>query len=257
MDAIHYTFLILIITIALFIWDKLRADYVALASMTALVFGGILTPSQALKGFGDTTVVMIAALFVVGEGLSRTGVTAYISRQIINIAGTQTLRVVIVLMAGTALLSAFMSNTGTVATLLPAVIAIAWSIDSYPSKMLLPLAFAANAGGLLTLTGTPPNIVVSETLVNAGFDSFDFFEYSWIGLPLLIVTIAYMAWFGQKLLPVSKSGERPEDLNASLYGISESFGLSGKLGSVLVSARIDLGRGDRFFRSYSGCHPII
>lgn len=229
MDAIHYTFLILIITIALFIWDKLRADYVALASMTALVLGGILTPSQALKGFGDTTVVMIAALFVVGEGLSRTGVTAYISRQIINIAGTQTLRVVIVLMAGTALLSAFMSNTGTVATLLPAVIAIAWSIDSYPSKMLLPLAFAANAGGLLTLTGTPPNIVVSETLVNAGFDSFDFFEYSWIGLPLLIVTIAYMAWFGQKLLPVSKSGERPEDLNASLYGISESFGLSGKL----------------------------
>ncbi|MGI9535910.1 MAG: SLC13 family permease [Desulfocapsaceae bacterium] len=229
MDAIHYTFLILIITIALFIWDKLRADYVALASMSALVLGGILTPSQALKGFGDTTVVMIAALFVVGEGLSRTGVTAYISRQIISIAGTQTLRVVVVLMAGTALLSAFMSNTGTVATLLPAVIAIAWSIDSYPSKMLLPLAFAANAGGLLTLTGTPPNIVVSETLVNAGFESFDFFEYSWIGLPLLIMTIGYMAWFGQKLLPVSKSGDRPEDLNASLYGISESFGLSGKL----------------------------
>lgn len=236
MDGIHYTFLILILTIALFIWDKLRADFVALASMTALVLGGVLTAGEALKGFGDTTVIMIAGLFVVGEGLSRTGVTTYISRQIINIAGTRILRVIIVLMAGTALLSAFMSNTGTVATLLPAVIAIAWSIDSYPSKLLLPLAFAANAGGLLTLTGTPPNIVVSEALVNGGFEAFDFFEYSWIGLPLLIVTIGYMALFGQKLLPVSKSGDRPEDLDSSIYGMSESFGLSGKLFLATVSA---------------------
>jgi di/tricarboxylate transporter len=229
MDPIHYTFLVLIITIALFAWDKLRADYVALASMISLFLGGILTPRQALQGFGDTMVIMIAALFVVGEGLSRTGVTTWISRRIVMIAGRSSLRVLVVLMVGTAFLSAFMSNTGTVATLLPAVIAIAWSIDSFPSKMLIPLAFAANAGGLLTLTGTPPNIIVSDVLVNAGYESFDFFEYSWVGLPLLLTTIVYMACFGQRLLPINQSGDRPEDLNSSMLGISESFSLSGKL----------------------------
>lgn len=229
MNPITYTFLVLLITIGLFIWDKLRADYVALASMMALVLGGILSASEALKGFSDSTVIMIAALFVVGEGLSRTGVTTYISGRIIRIAGKNVFRMIIVLMAGTALLSAFMSNTGTVATLLPAVIAIAWSIDNYPSKLLIPLAFAANVGGLLTLTGTPPNIVVSNVLVEAGFESFGFFEYSWIGVPLLVVTVGYMALFGQKFLPVSKATGRPEDLGSSMLGISESFALEGKL----------------------------
>ena len=229
MDPIQYTFLVLSVTIALFIWDKLRADYVALLSMMALFLGGVLSPSQALKGFGDTTVVMIAALFVVGEGLSRTGVTTWLSRRIIAIAGRNSIRVIVVLMFGTAFLSAFMSNTGTVATLLPAVIAIAWSIDSFPSKLLIPLAFAANAGGLLTLTGTPPNIVVSDVLVNAGYRSFGFFEYSWVGIPLLIATIVYMAVFGRKLLPVSKSGEKPDDLTSSMLGISDSFALPGKI----------------------------
>ncbi len=229
MNLQNYTFIVLIVTIALFIWDKLRADYVALASMIALFLGGVLTPKQAMEGFGDTSVVMIAALFVVGEGLSRSGVTTWISSKIIVIAGRSSLRVLVVLMAGTAFLSAFMSNTGTVATLLPAVIAIAWSIDSFPSKMLIPLAFAANAGGLLTLTGTPPNIVVSDVLVDAGYQPFDFFEYSWVGLPLLLATIGYMAFFGQNLLPTTESVDQPEDLDSSMRGISESFLLSGKL----------------------------
>jgi len=239
-DPIHYTFLVLAITIALFVWDKLRADLVALMSMLALALGGVLTPGQALQGFGDSTVVMIGALFVVGEGLSRTGVTSWISHQIIRIAGRNSLRVVVVLMVGTALLSAFMSNTGTVATLLPAVIAIAWSIDSYPSKLLMPLAFAANAGGLLTLTGTPPNIIVSEALVNGGYESFGFFEYSWVGIPLLIATITYMATVGRKILPVSQSGEKPDDLDSSMLGISESFALPGKLFLAYISTSSDI-----------------
>ncbi len=252
MDPIQYTFLVLIITIGLFIWDKLRADFVALLSMIALFLAGILTPGQTLEGFSDSTVIMIAALFVVGEGLSRTGVTTFISGKILSIAGSHLIRIVIVLMTGTALLSAFMSNTGTVATLLPAVIAIAWSIDNYPSKMLIPLAFAANAGGLLTLTGTPPNIVVSNVLVEAGFDSFGFFEYALIGIPLLTVTIGYMAFFGQKLLPVRKHEGKPEDITAAMLGISKSFALEGKLflayvdsGSALVGkslAETELGK---------------
>lgn len=240
MNPTTYTFLVLLLTIGLFVWDKLRADYVALASMMALYLGGILTPGEALAGFSDSTVIMIAALFVVGEGLSRTGVTTFISAKIIAIAGRNVFRLIVVLMAGTALLSAFMSNTGTVATLLPAVIAIAWSIDNYPSKLLIPLAFAANVGGLLTLTGTPPNIVVSNVLIEAGFESFGFFEYSWIGIPLLVVTIGYMALIGQRFLPVSRASGKPEDLASSMLGISESFALEGKLYLAYVTEKSSL-----------------
>ena len=127
------------------------------------------------------------------------------------------------------MLSAFISNTGTVATLLPAVVAISWSIGSLPSKLLIPLAFAANTGGLLTLTGTPPNIVVSDTLSAAGFAPFGYFEYAYIGLPLLIVAIAYMAFIGQKLLPSRETSDRPEDLESSMEGMADSFHLQGKL----------------------------
>ncbi len=149
---------------------------------------------------------MIAALFVVGEGLSRTGVTAWLGEKILEVAGSNKVRLLVVLMIGTALLSAFISNTGTVATLLPAVVSAAWRIGSVPSKFLIPLAFAANTGGLLTLTGTPPNIVVAETLVNAGFEPFSYFEYALIGLPLLVSAVFYMAFLGRKLLPRTKSG---------------------------------------------------
>jgi di/tricarboxylate transporter len=229
MNPTTYTFLILTITIILFIWGKIRSDLVAVLSLLALFIGGILTTSEALSGFGDSTVIMIASLFVVGEGLSRTGVTSWLSHQIIAFAGQSPLRVLIVLMAGTALLSAFISNTGTVATLLPAVVAIAWSIGSLPSKLLIPLAFAANTGGLLTLTGTPPNIVVSDNLMAAGFEPFGYFEYAYIGLPLLIIAIVYMVFIGQRLLPNRETSDRPEDLESSMEGMADSFDLQGKL----------------------------
>lgn len=229
MTPITYTFLVLAVTIAFFVWGKVRSDLVAVISLLALFTGGVLTTSEALSGFSDATVIMIAALFVVGEGLSRTGVTSWLSRQIITFAGKSPLRVLVVLTAGAALLSAFISNTGTVATLLPAVVAIAWSVGSLPSKLLIPLAFAANTGGLLTLTGTPPNIVVSEALTTAGYAPFAFFEYAYIGLPLLIMTIIYLAFIGQRLLPARESGERPEDLVSSMAGMTDSFDLHGKL----------------------------
>lgn len=254
MAPVHSTFLILSIVIVLFIWDKIRSDLVALISVIALVLCGVLTPGQALGGFGDSTVIMIAGLYVVGEGLSRTGVTTWLGQNIIRIAGKSALRVLIVLMLGTALLSAFMSNTGTVATLMPAVIAIAWSIGSLPSKLLMPLAFAANAGGLLTLTGTPPNIVVSEALVNSGYEPIGFFEFSYVGLPLLLLTILYMVFVGQKLLPKGQMGDKPDDLDSSMLGISESFSLQGKLflayiepGCSLVGKRLgEVGLGENY-----------
>jgi len=229
MNDINFTFIVLFLTIVFFIWGKLRSDLVALISMLALLLGGVLKTNEAFSGFSNSTVIMIAALFIVGEGLSRTGVTAWLARQVVILAGNNWARVMGVMMIGTALLSAFISNTGTVATLLPAVVAIAWKIDSRPSKLLIPLAFSANAGGLVTLTGTPPNIVVSDALSAAGYAPFSFFEYSYIGLPLLGVTVLYMLILGQRLLPANKAGNRPEDLDRAMQGMVDTFLLDGKL----------------------------
>lgn len=198
-------------------------------SVLALFLAGILSLDQALAGFSDSTVIMIAALFVVGEGLSRTGVTAWLGDKILELAGSNKVRLLVVMMIGTALLSAFISNTGTVATLLPAVVAAAWHIGSVPSKFLIPLAFAANTGGLLTLTGTPPNIVVADTLSNAGLEPFSYFEYALIGLPLLSSAVIYMVFLGRKLLPKRKVDERPAELLEEVEQLAETFSLEGQL----------------------------
>ncbi len=219
------TFVILILTILLFIHGKLRSDLVAVMSLLALFLAGILTADQALAGFSDSTVILIAALFVVGEGLSRTGVTAWMGNQVLQLAGSSKVRLLVVLMGGTAVLSGFISNTGTVATLLPAVVAASWRIGSVPSKFLMPLAFAANTGGLLTLTGTPPNIVVANALDSAGYRPFGYFEYAYIGLPLLLCTVAYMSFIGRKLLPQRNADQRPVDLTQSMGEFATTFSL--------------------------------
>ena len=223
------TFAILAFTIILFVSGRFRSDLVALLSVIALFLTGTLSLEQALSGFSDSTVIMIAALFVVGEGLSRTGVTAWLGEKILDVAGSNKVRLLVVLMIGTAVLSAFISNTGTVATLLPAVVAAAWRIGSVPSKFLIPLAFSANTGGLLTLTGTPPNIVVADTLHNAGFEPFSYFEYALIGLPLLASAVIYMVFIGRRLLPRHKATERPAELVEEIGELAETFSLSDEL----------------------------
>lgn len=223
------TFIILILTIVLFVSGRLRSDLVALMSVLALFLTGIISTGEALSGFADATVIMIAALFVVGEGLSRSGVTAWLRNLILDLAGDSEIRLLIVMMIGTALLSAFISNTGTVATLLPAIVAAAWRIGSMPSKYLIPLAFAANTGGLLTLTGTPPNIIVANALAETGSGTFSYFEYALIGLPLLVTTIGFMTLFGRRLLPERAVDDRPEELETAMGDMSDSFDLEGKL----------------------------
>ena len=144
------TFIILLVTILLFITDKFRIDIVAILSLLTLALTNLITTQQALTGFADSTVIMIAGLFVVGGGLFRTGVADWLGERLLKFAGTSEVRLLVLLMGGTAVLSAFLSNTGTVAVLLPAAVAAAWRIQSIPSRVLLPVAFAASIGGMLT-----------------------------------------------------------------------------------------------------------
>ncbi|MEN8040702.1 MAG: SLC13 family permease [Actinomycetota bacterium] len=209
MSPMAVTFLILGFTIVMFVWGKLNPDFVAMSSAVALYLFGIITLDETFAGFASSTVIMIAALFIVGEGLTRTGVTDWASSLIVDRAGSSLTRMLVVSMIGTAVLSAFISNTGTVATLMPAIMAAAWLVGSTPSKLLIPIAFAANAGGLLTLTGTPPNIVVAEALIDAGLRPFGYFEYALIGLPLLIAATVYMAIWGRRLLPTQPEADKP------------------------------------------------
>lgn len=205
------TFVILGITIALFVWGRWPSDLVAVLSLLALALFGVVETRDALSGFGNATVVMIAALFVVGEALSRTGVTGWGGKKLIEAARGSTTRLLVVVMLGTGVLSAFISNTGTVATLLPAVVAAAWATGSVPSKFLIPLAFAANTGGLLTLTGTPPNIVVAQTLEEQGLRPFSVFEFALIGAPLLVAAVAALGWsefFAANKIPKARGKRR-------------------------------------------------
>lgn len=223
------TFAILAVTILLFIFSKLRADVVALLSLLALFLSGILTSEQALAGFANSTVVMVAALFVVGEGLSRTGITAWLGQFFMQQAGDSETRLLLVVMIGTALLSIFVSNTGTVAMLMPAVVAAAWRIGGLPSKYLIPMAFTASMGGLLTLISSPPNMVASNALVNAGLGGFGFFEFSIIGVPLTVLAVVYILLLGRRLLPARENTKRLVDLEQSMSQLAQSYQLADRL----------------------------
>lgn len=214
---------ILVITIGLFVWGKFTPDIVALLSMISLFLTGILDSKETLSGFSNPTVIMIAALFIIGEGLSQTGWTALAGKKFVEWAGKSIPKLLVIVSLGAGVLSGFVSNTGTVATLMPLTISSAWSIGTLPSKMLMPVAFGSNTGGLLTLTGTPPNIIASNALVEAGFDGFSFFEFALIGIPLLIVALLYFRYIGYKLLPNNKTNNKPVDIESTFHKWIEAY----------------------------------
>ncbi len=223
------TFAILVVTIALFIWGKPRADITALLSMLALYLSGIITLPQALGGFADSAVILIAALFVVGEGLTHTGITSWLGQKMMALSGRRPLLLLLWMMGFGAAVSGFMSNTAAVAALMPAVVAAAWGVGSVPAKFLMPLSFAAITGGLLTLMGTPPNIVAAEALSAAGYRPYGFFDFAVVGVPLVLAVMVYMATLGQRLLPSHATGTKPIDLSASMGELADSYSLHGKL----------------------------
>ncbi|MBC32261.1 MAG: SLC13 family permease [Muricauda sp.] len=220
---------ILSITIFLFIWGKFPPDVVALISLLALFLAGLLNMEEALSGFSNPTVIMIAALFIIGEGLSRTGWTALAGQRFVSWAGKSVPKLLVIVTLGASLLSGFVSNTGTVAALLPVTVSAAWNAGTLPSKLLMPVAFGSNTGGLLTLTGTPPNIIASNTLVENNLAGFSFFEFSLIGLPLLVISILYFRYVGYRLLPKHKTKNRPVDIDAEMHKWIESYSIGDNL----------------------------
>jgi di/tricarboxylate transporter len=192
---------ILVVTIILFVSEAFRLDVVALLALLALSLTGILTPGQALAGFADPVVIMIAALFVVGDGLFQTGVAEAMGKIPGKLAGGSEVRLLVIIMILVAILSGLMSSTGTVAVMLPVVMGLAWARNMSPSRLLIPLSVASLLGGMLTLIGTAPNIVVSNHLAAMGREPFGFFDFTPVGATMVVVGIVFMALMGRKLLP--------------------------------------------------------
>lgn len=178
---------VFVLTILAFIIDKVRSDIVALCSLALLLVTGVLTPGEALAGFSNSAVVIMIGLFVVGGAVFQTGLAKMISGRLLKLAGTSEIKLFFLVMLVTATVAAFVSNTGTVALLLPIVLAMAKQAGTSPSKLMMPLAFASSMGGILTLIGTPPNLIVDGYLRDHGQPGFAFFDFLPIGLVCLAV----------------------------------------------------------------------
>ena len=186
------TITVLIVTVAMFIVGRIRADIVALCALTALMLLGILTPEEALSGFSSTVVVMMVGLFVVGGAILQTGLAKAVSRKIIRLAAGNDTRMFLLVVTVTAAIGAFVSNTGTVALMMPIIVSMAAQAGTSPGRLLMPLAFASSLGGMLTLIGTPPNLVIDGALRSAGYEGLGFFSFLPVGIICIAVGIVVM-----------------------------------------------------------------
>lgn len=181
------TLSIFALTIFAFMASKVRSDIIALCCTAALLTTGIVTPKEALAGFSNSAVVMMIALCVVGGAVFQTGLARMISSRLLRLAGNNELRLYFLVMMVTAVVAAFVSNTGTVALLLPIILAMCKTANISPAKLMMPLAFASSLGGVLTLIGTPPNLIVSNYLADEGKPQFAFFDFLPIGIICLVI----------------------------------------------------------------------
>lgn len=183
------TISILALSAIFFVNGKIRSDLVALCSLVALLIFQILTPEEALSGFSSSVVIMMIGLFVVGGAIFQTGLARMISSHLLKFAGNSETKLFLLVILVTSAIGAFVSNTGTVALMLPIVVSLAVSAEISSSRLLMPLAFASSMGGMMTLIGTPPNLVIQDTLVSAGYESLSFFSFLPVGIVCVIVGI--------------------------------------------------------------------
>ena len=218
------TLALLLIAIALFVSGKPRMDAVALLVLLGLPLTGVLSIEQTLSGFSDPNVVLIAALFVIGSALVRTGIAYHLGDWLVKHAGNSEARLLILLMACTATLGSIMSSTGVVAIFIPVALSIATRLRIAPSRLMMPLAFAGLISGMLTLVGTAPNLVVQTELQRAGLQGFGFFSMTPIGLSVLVLAIVYML-LTRRWLSSSNSGNESEHPRLSLSDLASSYKL--------------------------------
>lgn len=233
------TLIILIVTVAMFVWGRVRSDVVALMALSALLLTGILTPAEALAGFSSSIVIMMAGLFVVGGALVQTGLAREAGNRIMSLArGSETRALLLVLLA-TSLIGAFVSNTGTVALMMPIVISMCQGTRIHSSRLLMPLAFAGSLGGMLTLIGTPPNLVIDETLRHAGYEGLQFFSFLPMGIVVIVIGIVVLMPMS-KLLVKKQKRTAGTDAGKTLDDLVEQYQLLTNLHKVLIVQGSDL-----------------
>lgn len=213
---IALTFAVLTFAVVLFVTERVRVDLVALLVLASLALTNLVTPEEALSGFSNPAVVTVWAVFVLSGGLSRTGIAGMVGRQVMRLAGSGEIRLLVVIMTTSAVLSAFMNNVGVTAMMLPVVVEIARRTRRPPSRLLMPLAFGCLLGGLTTLIGTPPNILAADALDDFGLQPFSLFDYAPVGVVVTVVGIAFMVLVGRHLLPGWERTARLRDPSAEL-----------------------------------------
>ena len=229
---------ILIISLILFISELVRMDVVALLVLGTLATSGLVDSTQAFAGFSNSAVITVWAMFILSEGLTRTGIAEIISRQIMQIGGNSEMILIFVIMTTGAILSAFMNNIGVAALMLPVVVEIARRTGIAASRLLMPLAYSTLLGGLMTLIGTPPNLLISESLFLSGYEPFGLFDFLPLGGAITIIGIIFIIILGRFLLPkISTESEKLVSQRSlrSLYKLQErAFMLHVPKKSVLV-----------------------
>nr|WP_263314779.1 SLC13 family permease [Mammaliicoccus sp. Marseille-Q6498] len=212
MSSAILTLVILIVAIILFISEKLPIAITALLTSILLFVSGIIDSDTLFSGYTNEVVILITGMFVIGGALFETGVANKMGNFISKYAKTEKQLLLVVMIIAVAL-SAFLSNTSTTAVLMPVVIMLADKGDFSRSKLLMPLAYAASLGGMITLVGTNGNLAVQSVMNNSNVEEFGFFEFAWVGIPLTIVGIIYMLTIGYKLIPDTGKTHDIEDNN--------------------------------------------
>lgn len=229
------TLIVLGLTVALFILGRIRSDVVALSALAVLMVSGVLSPTEALAGFSSSVVIMMAGLFVVGGAIFQTGLARETGKRMMGLAQGNETRAFLLVMLTTSVIGAFVSNTGTVALMMPIIVSMAAQAGFSSGRMLMPLAFAGSLGGMLTLIGTPPNLVINEALIEGGYEGLSFFSFLPVGLIVITIGVVY-------LLPLSKTlvrkqrAKRDTEADKSLNDLVEEYQLADSLRRYHVPA---------------------
>lgn len=201
MSPVIIVLIILLVAIVLLVTEWIPMEVTALLTLGAVALTALVTPTEAISGFSSPAVVTVWAMFILSAGLSRTGVAGMLGRQVARLAGNSETRCIVVIMLSAGVLSAVMNNVAIAALMLPIVMDISRQSGHPPSRLLMPLAYGSLLGGLTTLIGTPPNILVSDALRDNGFQPFSLLDFTPIGLPIMLAGTLFMALVGRHLLP--------------------------------------------------------